>query len=113
MKAIEQINNVPSAHATAALNRSADMAQRAAGSASPDPLSSGPSFAERMSQSLDNVARSQAEASQLVKDYETGKETDLTKVMVAQQISSLNFQLALNVRNKALTAYKDIMTMPV
>ena len=33
--------------------------------------------------------------------------------MVDQQISSLGFQFALNVRNKALGAYRDIMNMPV
>ena len=38
---------------------------------------------------------------------------DLAKVMVSQQVSSLAFQLTLNVRNKALSAYKDIMNMPV
>ena len=42
-----------------------------------------------------------------------GTENDLAKVMVSQQVSSLAFQLTLNVRNKALSAYKDIMNMPV
>jgi flagellar hook-basal body complex protein FliE len=45
--------------------------------------------------------------------YEMGIENDLSKVMVAQQVSSLGFQMTLNVRNKALSAYKDIMNMPV
>jgi flagellar hook-basal body complex protein FliE len=34
-------------------------------------------------------------------------------VMINQQVSSLGFQLTLNVRNKMLSAYKDIMNMPV
>jgi flagellar hook-basal body complex protein FliE len=33
--------------------------------------------------------------------------------MINQQISSVGFQLTLNIRNKALSAYKDIMNMPV
>jgi len=37
----------------------------------------------------------------------------LAKVMIGQQVSSVAFQLTLNVRNKALSAYKDIMNMPV
>ena len=45
--------------------------------------------------------------------FELGKEHDLTKVMVSQNISSLAFQMTLNVRNKMLNAYKDIMNMPV
>ena len=47
------------------------------------------------------------------KDFELGTENDLSKVMVSQQISSVGFQLTLNLRNKALSAYKDIMNMPV
>jgi flagellar hook-basal body complex protein FliE len=32
---------------------------------------------------------------------------------VDQQISSIGFQMTLNIRNKALSAYKEIMNMPV
>ena len=46
-------------------------------------------------------------------NYELGTENDLSKVMLSQQISSVGFQLTLNLRNKALSAYKDIMNMPV
>ena len=47
------------------------------------------------------------------RDYELGREQDLSKVMINQQVSSLGFQLTLNIRNKVMTAYKDIMNMPV
>ena len=70
-------------------------------------------FSERFSEGLNEVARAQNTASELAKAYELGTETDLAKVMVAQQVSSLGFQMTLNVRNKALSAYKDIMNMPV
>tara|TARA_B100000780_G_scaffold132086_1_gene92643 strand:- start:16 stop:348 length:333 start_codon:yes stop_codon:yes gene_type:complete len=72
-----------------------------------------PSFSQRISDGLNSVAQSQNDASQLAKDFELGTENDLSKVMVSQQISSVGFQLTLNVRNKALSAYKDIMNMPV
>ena len=72
-----------------------------------------PSFSERLSSGLDQVANSQNEAAKLAKNFELGAENDLAKVMVGQQVSSLAFQLTLNVRNKALSAYKDIMNMPV
>ena len=70
-------------------------------------------FTERFSEGLNEVAHAQNTASELAKAYELGTETDLAKVMVAQQVSSLGFQMTLNVRNKALSAYKDIMNMPV
>ena len=72
-----------------------------------------PSFVERLNSGLDQVANTQNEAAQLARDFELGVENDLAKVMVGQQVSSLAFQLTLNVRNKALSAYKDIMNMPV
>ena len=72
-----------------------------------------PSFSERLSSELDQVANSQNEAAKLAKNFELGAENDLAKVMVGQQVSSLAFHLTLNVRNKALSAYKDIMNMPV
>ena len=72
-----------------------------------------PSFSQRISDGLNDVAKSQNDASQLAKDFELGTENDLSKVMVSQQISSVGFQLTLNLRNKALSAYKDIMNMPV
>ena len=43
---------------------------------------------------------------QRLQKTELGKEQDLTKVIVNQQISKLAFQLTLNVRNKVLSAYK-------
>lgn len=72
-----------------------------------------PSFSERLSSGLGQVANTQNEAAKLAKNFELGAENDLAKVMVGQQVSSLAFQLTLNVRNKALSAYKDIMNMPV
>ena len=65
-------------------------------------------FISDVSDALNNVAKAQNEAAEITKNYELGKEQDLTKVIVNQQISKLGFQLTLNVRNKVLSAYKDI-----
>lgn len=73
----------------------------------------GPGFGERIAGAVDNLAQAQNTASQRARDFEMGLETDLASVMIDQQISSLGFQFALNVRNKALGAYRDIMNMPV
>jgi flagellar hook-basal body complex protein FliE len=113
MSNVSSVGSVKSLTATDALNRARDMSQRAASGAGADLRPGDPSFADRLKESLDTVANSQTDAAQLVQDFETGKETELTKVMVSQQVSSLGFQLTLNVRNKALSAYKDIMNMPV
>lgn len=72
-----------------------------------------PSFSDRLADGLKQVANAQNSAATMAQNYELGLENDLAKVMVGQQVSSLAFQLTLNVRNKALSAYKDIMNMPV
>ena len=70
-------------------------------------------FGARIAGAIDDLAAAQAKASDSAKAFEMGRETDLASVMVDQQISSLGFQCALNVRNKALGAYRDIINMPV
>ena len=70
-------------------------------------------FGNQIKDALDSVANAQGNSKTLAQNFELGKEQDLTKVMVSQNISSLAFQMTLNVRNKMLNAYKDIMNMPV
>ena len=81
------------------------------------------SFPNRLEAAVNSVADSQNQAARSARDFELGIENDLTKVMINQQVmtkvminqqvSSLGFQMTLNVRNKVLSAYKDIMNMPV
>ena len=70
-------------------------------------------FGNQIKNALDSVANAQENSKTLAQNFELGKEHDLTKVMVSQNISSLAFQMTLNVRNKMLNAYKDIMNMTV
>ena len=70
-------------------------------------------FSKKINDAINSVAETQNKASQITKDYELGKETDLTKVVMQQQVANIAFQLTLNVRNKVLSSYKDIMNMPV
>ncbi|MCC5964924.1 MAG: flagellar hook-basal body complex protein FliE [Natronohydrobacter sp.] len=70
-------------------------------------------FGTRMEAALSQVNDAQQRATQSAKAWEMGTENDLAAVMVEQQVASLGFQLTLNVRNKALGAYRDIMNMPV
>lgn len=73
----------------------------------------GPGFGERIGNAIEQVAEAQKNAAQSATDFELGKTDDLASVMVEQQVASLGFQMTLQVRNKALTAYRDIMNMPV
>lgn len=45
--------------------------------------------------------------------YERGDTVDIAAVMLARQKASISFEATLQVRNKLLSAYKDVMNMPV
>jgi flagellar hook-basal body complex protein FliE len=46
--------------------------------------------------------------------YEKGVAgVDITDVMIASQKASVSFQAMVQVRNKLVEAYKDVMSMPI
>lgn len=75
--------------------------------------SSTPSFGDTLNQALDSVNQRQNAASDISASYERGETIDIAKVMLARQEASVSFEATLQVRNKLLSAYKDIMSMPV
>ena len=78
------------------------------------PASAGPTtFADSLSSALQSVNESQNAAADLSASYERGETIDIAKVMLARQQASVSFEATLQVRNKLLSAYKDIMSMPV
>lgn len=72
-----------------------------------------PGFSDRLAGAFEELGAAQARARQSATAWEQGLQQDLAAVMIDQQVASLGFQLALNVRNKALGAYRDIISMPV
>ena len=78
------------------------------------PASSAPtSFTATMEEALKSVNDGQNKAGELSAAYERGETIDIAKVMLARQQASVGFEATLQVRNKLLSAYKDIMSMPV
>jgi flagellar hook-basal body complex protein FliE len=70
-------------------------------------------FGDLLEQALGEVNTLQVNASDAAEAYETGKTTDIAEVMLKRQKASIGFEATLQVRNKLLSAYKDIMSMPV
>ncbi len=95
-----------------ALARAADSANPSA-AADVSQAAKPSSFADTMSDALKSVNKTQAQASELSAQYERGETIDIAKVMLARQQASVGFEATLQVRNKLLSAYKDIMSMPV
>ncbi|MCW1383006.1 flagellar hook-basal body complex protein FliE [Novosphingobium sp. KCTC 2891] len=70
-------------------------------------------FTDALKSALENVSATQDKAEALSTAYEKGEVTDVAKVMLARQESGVAFEATLQVRNKLLTAYQDIMRMGV
>lgn len=73
----------------------------------------GTDFGTALKGALGKVNDLQSKASAISESYERGETTDIAAVMLARQQASVGFQATLQVRNKLLAAYKDIMSMPV
>lgn len=72
-----------------------------------------PGFAGQLGQAIAELSQSQEAAVAAERSYQLGQTGDLAGVMMRQQVADLGLQLAVNVRNKVIEAYKDIMNMPV
>ncbi len=70
-------------------------------------------FGDLVRQTVDKVNSNQMASSQISAAYERGEGVPLTDVVLAMQKSSLSFEATLQVRNKVLKAYEDILNMPV
>jgi flagellar hook-basal body complex protein FliE len=70
-------------------------------------------FGKTMTDALKAVNEQQTTASDMSAAYERGDTHDIVSVMVERQKASLGFEATLQVRNKLLGAYRDIMNMPV
>lgn len=72
------------------------------------------SFATTLTESIEDVSRMQHEANNLAVKFQTGDEsTSVVDVMLASQKASIAFHATAEVRNKLVTAYQEIMNMPV
>ena len=71
-------------------------------------------FRDLLQRSIEAVNDTQQHANSLRTAFERGDEgVDLAEVMIAAQKSSLSFQAMVEVRNKLVDAYKDVMNMPL
>ena len=71
-------------------------------------------FADALKASLEQVSGSQLKADQMGQRFAMGDDTvSLSDTMIAMQKSNINFQATVQVRNKLVSAYHEIMNMQV
>jgi flagellar hook-basal body complex protein FliE len=74
----------------------------------------GPGFADVLKTTIDQVNAAQKDAQKMAQDFATGEEkVNLQDVMINLQKANISFQQMVQVRNKLVTAYHDIMNMQV
>lgn len=78
------------------------------------PTESSGEFASLLKQSVDAVNQAQQTSSELAKAFELGeKDVSLAEVMIASQKANVSFQAMVQIRNKLVEAYQDVMNMPI
>lgn len=70
-------------------------------------------FGDMFKSVLDRMNAEQIQASDKATAVELGESDDLVGAMIASQKASLNFSLLVQIRNKAVQGFEDIMRMPV
>jgi flagellar hook-basal body complex protein FliE len=86
----------------------------AAGSKVPEVPSEGMDFSSLLKQAIENVNEKQQISGQMKAAFESGDKTvNLAEAMVASQKADVSFKAMLQVRNKLVEAYKDVMNMPM
>ncbi|MDF2627105.1 MAG: fliE [Symbiobacteriaceae bacterium] len=73
----------------------------------------GPDFGQVLKQAVARVEQDQKGAADAAARLVTGEAKDLSEVMIASERANLSLGLALQVRNKMLEAYQEIMRMPL
>jgi len=72
------------------------------------------SFSDALKASLQNVSNAQIQADDMGKKFAAGDDSvSLSDTMIAMQKASISFQATVQVRNKLVSAYHDIMNMQV
>lgn len=72
------------------------------------------SFSDALKAQLDNVSKAQDQAEDMGKKFASGDDSvSLSDTMIAMQKASITFQATVQVRNKLVSAYHDIMNMQV
>jgi flagellar hook-basal body complex protein FliE len=79
----------------------------------PEAAGDGSSFMDHLKGSLAEVNEMQKRADSMAMDLASGKSENLHETMLATTQAELTFNLMVQLRNRALEAYQEVMRMPV
>ena len=73
----------------------------------------GEPFGRTVQHAIETLEQTQQSADREIVQSVTGESPDLHRTVIALQTADLSFQLALQIRNKVIGAYEEIMRMQV
>ncbi|KHS49472.1 MULTISPECIES: flagellar hook-basal body complex protein FliE [Sphingomonadaceae] len=77
------------------------------------PTAPASTFADTLNAVVAKVNETQEQEDVVTEAYERGETTDIATVALIQSRASITFEATLQVRNKLLSAYRDILNMPI
>ena len=116
MPACHRWIQVPSSHsAVPAISQFTTSVAQAQPTAPPGvtPTAPASNFADTLNAVVAKVNETQEQEDVVTEAYERGETTDIATVALIQSRASITFEATLQVRNKLLSAYRDIMNMPI
>ena len=81
-----------------------------------DPIktpSAGPGFKESLLESMQDTNELQHQAHSAMEDLATGRSNNIHEAMISIQKAEISFKMLMQVRNKIMNAYQEIMRMQV
>jgi flagellar hook-basal body complex protein FliE len=72
-----------------------------------------PGFGEMLKESLNEVNKFQLDADKSVEDLATGKNKNIHETMIAISQADLAFRMTMQVRNKVVDSYQEVMRMSI
>jgi flagellar hook-basal body complex protein FliE len=73
----------------------------------------GDNFSAVLKNAMDEVNTDQLKAETSIQDYVSGKETNLHNTLISLEKADISFKLMMQVRNKLLDAYQQVMRTTV
>lgn len=96
------------------VNQLREVASQASGpAASSQDAAAGLDFSAMLQNAVAEVNNTQQDAKQLSEQFAQGDAANLQDVVVSLQKASLSFQAMVQVRNKLVSAYQEVMNMQV
>jgi flagellar hook-basal body complex protein FliE len=74
---------------------------------------SGPSFGEALEAAVQSVSHVQKASDEATKMYALGREVDLHTVLLQVEKADISFRTMMEVRNKLLDAYREVMRIQI